>query len=113
MCIRDSSGSGGGFGRILLGAALIGLGATGVGILGASPLTVALMGGALLSQGISSLFGRQNKPENDEGSGKKSQIFRNPAQSFTEGGKVPVGYGIHLVGLTIISFKIETAYEPA
>lgn len=109
------SGAGGGFGKILLGAALIGLGVSGIGIgiLGISASSLGMLGLSLVVSGISGLFSRQNKPENDENEGKRSQIFRSPSQTFTEGGRVAVGYGVHLVGLTVISFKIETAYTPA
>lgn len=103
-------GAGGsGLFKILGGAALLGLGLSGVGFLGISASTLALSGGAMLLSGVSSLFGRVNKPENDEDQGKRSLVFSSPQQSLKEGGRMPIVYGAKvLVGHYIISSRIRT-----
>ena len=106
-------GDGGGFLRIIAGAALLGLGLAGVGFLGIGAKTIAMLGASLLIQGISSFFGRVNDPSTDEANGKRSLIFGSPKQTVTEGGRVPIVYGVHLTGLNIISGRIQSAYQPA
>jgi predicted phage tail protein len=98
-------------GRIIAGVALIGLAVAAsfgvVGLLGAAPLTVGLIGGALLFQGISALFSRQDSPSGDD---KKSLVFGGTSTTVKEGGRVPIIYGVALVGLYVISAKITTSY---
>jgi predicted phage tail protein len=101
-------------GKIIAGVALIGLAVAAsfgvVGLLGVAPLTVGLTGGALLFQGISSLFSRQDSPSEDD---KKSLVFGGTSTTVKEGGRVPIIYGVALVGMYIISAKITTSYQPA
>lgn len=106
-------GGGGGLFKIITGIALLGLGLSGVGFLGIAAKTLALVGASLLVQGISSFFGRVKDPASDENAGKRSLIFGSPKQTVTEGGRVPVVFGLHLTGLNIISARIQTAYQPA
>ncbi|MBW4478649.1 MAG: hypothetical protein KME54_17755 [Tolypothrix brevis GSE-NOS-MK-07-07A] len=93
-------------GRIIGGVALIGLGLTGVGFLGISATTLILTGGAMLLGGISSLFGRQSSPDAKES--KKSLGFGNPSTTTKEGGRVPIIYGVVVVGMYLVSAKIVT-----
>ncbi|MFM6254390.1 MAG: hypothetical protein ACKPEQ_35495, partial [Dolichospermum sp.] len=94
-------------GKIIAGVALIGLAVAAsfgiVGLLGAAPLTVGLVGGALLLKGISQLFSRQDKDE------KKSLVFSGTSTTVKEGGRVPIIYGVALVGMYIISAKITSS----
>jgi len=89
--------------RIIGGVALLGLGLTGVGLLGLSPLTLALTGGALLFSGISALFNRQD-------TSKSPELFSAPSNNTQEGGRVPVVYGVALVGIYIVSADIRSSY---
>jgi predicted phage tail protein len=93
-------------GRIIGGIALLGLGLTGIGFLGISATTLALTGGAMLLSGISSLFGRQDSP--DAKDSKKSLTFGGPSTTVKEGGRVPIIYGVVIVGIYVISAKIVT-----
>ncbi|MFM6919964.1 MAG: hypothetical protein ACKPKT_20725 [Dolichospermum sp.] len=99
-------------GKIIAGVALIGLAVAAsfgiVGLLGAAPLTVGLIGGALLIQGVSALFSRQDSPSDD----KKSLVFSGTSTTVKEGGRVPIIYGVALVGMYIISAKITSSYVP-
>jgi predicted phage tail protein len=96
-------------GKIIAGVALIGLAVAAsfgvVGLLGVAPLTVGLTGGALLLQGISSLFSRQDSP-----SDRKSLVFGGTSTTVKEGGRVPIIYGVALVGMYVISVRITTSY---
>jgi predicted phage tail protein len=98
-------------GRIIAGVTLIGLAVAAsfgvVGLLGIAPLTVGLTGGALLFQGISALFSRQDSPSGDD---KKSLVFGGTSTTVKEGGRVPIIYGVALVGIYVISAKITTSY---
>ncbi|MFM6602485.1 MAG: hypothetical protein ACKPH3_00100, partial [Dolichospermum sp.] len=97
-------------GNIIAGVALIGMAVAAsfgiVGLLGVAPLTVGLAGGALLLKGISALFSRQDKDE------KKSLVFSGTSTTVKEGGRVPIIYGVALVGMYIISAKITSSYVP-
>ena len=101
-------------GKIIAGVALIGLAVAGsfgvVGLLGVAPLTVGLTGGALLFQGISALFSRQDSPGGDD---KKSSVFSGTSTTVKEGGRLPVIFGLALSGLYIVSAKITTSYVAA
>lgn len=96
-------------GRIIAGVALLGLGLAGVGFLGISSTTLAITGGALLLGGISSLFGRQNSDAKED---KKSLVFGGTSTTVKEGGRVPIIYGVALVGMYVVSAKITTSYAP-
>ena len=97
--------------KIIAGAALLG---TGIGlmavglttVIGISSSSIALMGGSLLLGGISSLFGK--KKEED----RQSQSF-NPSATTKEGGRVPIIYGVVLVGMYIVSADVKTYYQSA
>lgn len=99
------SGSGTTF-KIIAGVALIGLGlfSGGIGFLGMSGTTTALLGGALL---LKAIFGGQKSPQDQEKDGKKSNIFSRPQQTVTEGGRVPILYGLHRCGWTIVSARVR------
>ena len=96
-------------GKIIAGVALIGLAVAAsfgvVGLLGVAPLTVGLTGGALLLQGISSLFSIQDSP-----SDRKSLVFGGTSTTVKEGGRLPIIYGVALVGMYVISVRITTSY---
>lgn len=100
-------------GKIIAGVALIGLAVAAsygiVGLLGVAPLTVGLTGGALLLQGISALFSRQDSPSED----KKSSLFGGTSTTVKEGGRVPIIYGVYLAFMYIVSAKITSSYVPA
>jgi predicted phage tail protein len=91
----------GGVGRVIAGIALIGLGlfAGGIGFLGMSGATTALLGGALL---IGALFGQQKSPKKGDDN-RRSVGFSRPASTAGEGAALPVIYGVMLVGWIIVS----------
>ena len=101
--------------KIIAGILLIGLAVAAsagiVGLLVAKPLTVGLIGGALLFQGISALFSMQDSTgdRND----KKSLVFSGTSTTVKEGGRVPIVYGVALVGIYVVSAKIRSFYVPA
>jgi len=104
----------GAVGRIVAGVALIGAGFLTGGtatFLGLSSTSLFVTGGALLLGGISSLFSRQPSPDSRDD--KKSSVFGGTSTTVKEGGRVPIIYGVALVGMYIISAKITTSYVPA
>lgn len=96
--------------RIIAGVALLGLGVAGVGFLGLSSSTLIITGAALL---LGTLRGRVKSPKDSEREGKRSLIFGGPQTTNQEGGRVPIAYGIILVGWMLISSKIRSSYQPA
>jgi predicted phage tail protein len=106
------AGSGANTAKIILGVALIGLAGAAsfgvIGLLGASPLTVGLLGGSLLLGGISGLFNKQESPRDEE----KSLVFSGTSTTVKEGGRVPIIYGVALAGMYLVSAKITTSYQP-
>lgn len=104
-------GAKGTLGKILVGVALIGAGFLtggigGVGFLGISSNTLILTGAAMLLQGVSTLFGRTKAPKDEEDKGQKSPIFSGGVNTTTEGGRMPVGYGRHRIGLIVLSARV-------
>jgi predicted phage tail protein len=92
-------------GKIILGVALIGLAFMGgVPFLGMSGMTAGLLGGALL---VGALFGQQKDPTGQEKDGRKSNVFSRPQQTITEGGRMPIVYGLHLCGWVIASAQVK------
>lgn len=90
-------------GKIILGVALIGLAFMGgLPFLGLSGTTAGLLGGALI---LGAIFGQQKDPAGQEKDGRKSNVFSRPQQTIQEGGRVPVVYGVHLCGWTIVSAR--------
>jgi len=102
------TGSGGGFGKILLGIALIGAGLLiPGGFLGLSSSTLLLTGGAMVLGGIASFFGQTKAPA-DEKNGKKSLVFSGGSTVVTEGSRLPIIFGRHRCGLFVLSAKITS-----
>jgi predicted phage tail protein len=116
------AGSGRGLGKILLGAALIGLAflipATvpyaplkfGGGALftGGTAITkgLAYIGAALVLSGVSDLFTPQVQPEAED---PLSASFSNSVNTTLATVPIPILYGEHFVGSVVISGGIETA----
>ena len=113
------AGSGRGFGKILLGAALIGLAflipATaplkfGGGALftGGTALTkgLAYLGAALVLQGVSDLFTPTQQPDAED---PLSASFSNAINTTLATVPIPILYGEYIVGSVVISAGIETA----
>lgn len=99
---------GGGLMKIILGVVLIGLAFTGVGFLGLSPLALGLTGGVMLLSGIMEMFGKTKSPNEDAKDNKKSIVFNGPQTTVTEGGRIPVVYGIHLTGWSVVSARVRS-----
>lgn len=99
-------GEGGGFGKILFGFALIGVGllSGGAGFLGISSTTLFLTGGAMVLSGISSFFGGNKNDKSSES--KKSLLFSGGSQTTTEGSRIPIVYGRHKTGIFVLSARI-------
>lgn len=117
------AGSGRGFGKILLGAALIGLAfllpATGtnltlmegikqgaLGKVGLMTKSLAYIGGYLVFSGIADLFTPQVQPEAED---PLSASFSNSVNTTLATVPIPILYGEHFVGSVVISGGIETA----
>ncbi len=120
--ITGSGGSGGSIGKILLGAALIGLsfipviGAAAIG-LGASGATISVgsilfnLGGALVFGGIAELLTPSVKEPKE---GEQSFLFDRAAELTTQGLPVPLLYGEFLAAAPlIVSSSISTEGMPA
>ncbi len=92
-------------GKIIVGVALVGLAFVGgIPFLGISGTTSGLLGASLI---LGAIFGQQKAPKDQERDGRKSNVFSRPQQTLTEGGRIPVVYGVHLCGWTIVSARIR------
>jgi predicted phage tail protein len=112
------TGSGGGFGRILLGAALIGasfflpgtsIGLTEMGLFATSALSS--VGFSLVIGGVSSLLFSPSKPSStgsERPENKPSYNFNGPVNTVGQGNCVPVGYGRMRIGSQVASAGTET-----
>jgi predicted phage tail protein len=102
-------GAGGGFGRILLGGALIAAAffmPASISFLGVAltSTSVGLLGAALVFGGISQLLSPQSKTPNTETEKKESFLFDRSAGSSSQGIPIPIGYGERLLtDLIVIS----------
>ena len=79
----------------------------GISLLGGkilTPLTIGLIGAGLLLSGIMSIFQPQKEPTKEE---KQSNSF-DPVENAGEGGRMPIVYGIMMVGITPISVKLDS-----
>lgn len=96
-------------GKVIAGVALIGLGlfSGGIGFLGMSGMTTALLGGALI---LGALFGQQKSPQDQERDGRKSNVFNRPRSTVREGGRLPVCYGEHLCGWTVAYTRMRSYF---
>ena len=117
-------GSGRGFGKILLGAALIGLsfisfgGASGLGAafsggkfvglakVGMISKSLAYVGALLVLSGISDLFTPEIRPEAED---PLSANFSNAINTTLATVPIPILYGEYIVGSVVISAGIESA----
>jgi len=121
------AGSGRGFGKILLGAALIGLsfisfgGANSMSLLfqkgpigglnalskvGMVSKSLAYIGAALVLSGISDLFTPEIRPDAED---PLSANFSNAINTTLATVPIPILYGEYIVGSVVISAGIETA----
>lgn len=108
------SGAGKGFGKVLLGAALIGasIWLSGPTFAGSKVLALASkglgnLGFSLALGGVSQmLFGSQKSP--DTGSGKPSFAFSGPQNVSDQGGVVPVVYGRVITGSVVASVGLSS-----
>ena len=119
------AGSGRGFGKILLGAALIGLsfisfgGAPGLGAafkggftaakfaeVGLISKSLAYVGASLVLSGVADLFTPQVPPEAED---PLSASFSNTVNTTLATVPLPIVYGEYIVGSVVISGAIETA----
>jgi predicted phage tail protein len=92
-------------GRIIAGVALVGLAFVGgIPFLGMTGTTAGLLGASLI---LGAIFGQQKSPQDQERDGRKSNVFSRPQQTLVEGGRIPIVYGVHLCGWTIISGRIK------
>jgi predicted phage tail protein len=114
------AGSGGGLGRILLGAALIGAsfipGLQGVTLLGNTLLTSTLtsVGISMILGGVSSLLfspPKQQQSSNQRPENKPSYSFNGAINTIGQGNCIPVGYGRMRVGSQVISAGTETVNQ--
>lgn len=98
----------GGFGRILLGAALIGAAfLVPGGFLGLSSTTIGLIGGSLVLSGISQLLSPTPKTPK-EGEKRESYLFDRAAGTGSQGTPVPILFGQRLVSeMLVLSSGID------
>lgn len=104
-----AAGTGGGFGRILLGAVVLGIGlfSGGAGFLGMSSSALIMTGAVMIGTSLlGMIFGREKAP--DKSDTKKSLLFESPPQTELDGGRYPIGYGWPLVGLYLVSVRQRT-----
>lgn len=108
------AGSGGGFGKILLGGALLAgsffmPGSTalfGAKLLTISSTSVGLIGASMIFGGISQLISPTNKTPKDK---KQSYLFDQAAQTGSQGQPVPVLYGTRIItGMVVLSSSVTT-----
>lgn len=99
-------GSGGGLGKILLGAVLIGVGvfSGGAGFLGLSSTSLLLSGAALILTGLVGML----QPKAEEDGKENSLIFGSTTAVTKVGAAKPLAFGVHLVNPIVISARIRT-----
>jgi predicted phage tail protein len=98
--------AGGGSGnliKIILGVGLIAAGIMGVGFLGLAPLQMIIAGSLLL---ISGIMGR--KTPKAEGEDQKSFVFSGQTNTSQVGDRVPVVYGVIIVGSIVLSAAVRS-----
>lgn len=108
------AGSGGAFGKILLGAALIFAATFNPFIfLGGAPLLTGIVGQiafgvgvSLALNGVSQLLAPPPKKEKDQEE-KNSYIFNGAVNTTSQGQPVPLGYGRMIVGSAVISAGVN------
>jgi predicted phage tail protein len=85
----------GAVGRIIAGVALIGLGATGIGLPFISASTTLLLGAALALGGVAALF---NVPQTQEerGEQERSNILSGISNTDQRGAVTPIVYGVNV-----------------
>lgn len=104
-----AAGAGGNFGKILLGAVILGAGllSGGAGFLGMSSSTLILTGAVMIGTSLlGMLFGRDKAP--DKNDTRKSLLFDQPPQTELDGGRYPIAYGHPLLGLYMMSVRQRT-----
>jgi predicted phage tail protein len=127
-----SGGSGKAVGAIVLGIVIIATaGAGAAGALGASGAmfgtsaavaagtsfaswgSLALFGGALALSGVSQLMAATPKVDDystkDKADDQKSFLFNGPVNTIEQGTVLPIVFGRHMIGSTVISAGIRTA----
>lgn len=109
-----ASGSGG-FGRILLGAVLIGAAfAFPAGILGISATTIGLMGASMVLGGFAQMLATKPKTPKKDSEKQDSYLFSRGAESGKQGKPVPLAIGEMIFPLEIVlSSGISTNEIPA
>ncbi len=115
-------GSGGSFGKIIIGAALIAAAVFnplafygGTALLTGTAATIAIsVGTSLIISGVSELLSPVPKPQalQDRPDNKPSYAFNGAVNTSAQGYPVPVGYGRMIVGSAVISASISTEDLP-
>lgn len=98
-----ASGSGGNFGKILLGAVLIAAAVAipGGAILGISQSTIIMMGASLMISGVAGMLaGTARSPKNQEK--KDSFLFDRAGEVGKQGSPVPLLVGERIINLDIL-----------
>lgn len=107
--------------KIVLGLAVIGaavyfsggtLGTTAFSVLGSNITygNIALFGVGLVLQGVAGLLTPvQQLKTGDEIEDENSYLFDGPVNTIKQGGPVPIVYGRHIVGSTLVSASIYSA----
>ena len=125
MIVPVMAGAGGGFGKVLLGIALIAgaffTGGATIGLLGlAAPVLVSSVlfkvGAVLLLSGVSELLSPVPKVPQGPGSDndpRKTFNFSGIQQTSRQGVPVPCVYGLTLVGSVVISAGVDTVQVQA
>ncbi len=85
------------------GAVTGGMGATIIG--GFTYANLGMLGAAMVLGGISMSMASQPQPGGEKGEG--SSVFNGPANTVTQGGPVPIGYGRLMLGSILISGGIR------
>ncbi len=97
------AGAGGGWGQIILGAALIAISIAVPGLGFLAPVFLKL-GTALVLGGIAQLLSPQQKGgKGNNGENTASDVFAGAVNTSTQGNPVPLGYGRLLIGSQVVS----------
>ncbi len=92
--------------KIIAGVALLATGVGGIGVLGLSATSVALLGGSLL---FSALY-KAPSPENNDVNDPKSFAFSSGLNTDKSGSPAPLIVGKTLVGSIVVSYRISSEY---
>lgn len=86
--------------------------ATGIGFLGLTYGSVALLGVTLVLGGIAQMLAPTPKVQNASGETNENKYFDGAQNTVAQGAAVPIGYGRAIIGSAVISASVTVQDQP-